>query len=200
MEEEKRKKTTAEKIAELKKRIIGCKDPKLTEQLLNQLLGLHKQSLNEPVELIVPCKEVKETIDFGACKISKTIRGFLFEAKGGLYTFVDLRMQSICTMLQTLFDLHAKDDKTEDENTIYENFRDAVLYTFQAPIFASLNEKSLFEIATANLKTFNDYAEEHYTNAEAVDETEDDIRENIALQNASDALETLANPPLPHED
>lgn len=199
MEEGKRK-STAEKIAELKKRIIGCKDTKLTEQLINQLLGLHKQSLHTPVELEVPCSEVKETIDFGACKISRTIRGYLFEAKGGLYTFVESRMVSVCAMLNTVFEFHNKEDKTEEEQMLYDNFINAVQYCLQAPIFASMNEGSLFAIATEILRVFNEYCAENYTNAEYVPETEEDIKANNEMENMGRALETLANAPLPPEE
>lgn len=195
------KTSNKEKFETLKKQIVGnSKDAQWMEKQIQELLSLHKKMLHEPVEIEVPCKEVKETLDFGACRISRTIRGYLFEAKGGLFTFVDLRMQSICTMIQTLFDLHNKEDKTEDDNIVYENFQTAIEYCFQAPIFASLEETSLFEIATAILKTFNDYAVENYVNAEAVDETAQDVRDNIESENMARGLEALANTPLPPED
>lgn len=194
---EERRKTNKERIKEIQTQIISnSKDAHFTKNLIQQLSGLYQMD-----KLIdIPLKDIKDSIDFGACELHKVKDGYVFIAKGGLYTFVDLRMQSICTMLQTLFDLHNKDDKTEDENIIYENFRDAVLYIFQAPIFASMNEKSLFEIATAILKTFNDYAEEHYTNSEAVEETENDIKANNEAENAAKAMEILAESPLPPED
>lgn len=200
MAEEGRKRTTAEKIAELKKRIIGCKDAKLTESLINELLVLHKQSLHEPTELMIPVREVKDTIDFGHCKISRTIRGYLFEAKGGLYTFVESRMASVCTMCNTIFELHSKDDLTEEDRQLYDSFVDAVQYVFQAPIFASMNEGSLFSIATEIIRVFNEYCTENYINAEAIEESENDIRKNIAFENAGKAMEEIANIPLPPED
>lgn len=200
MAEEKRKKTTAEKIAELKKRIIGCKDAKLTESLINELLALHKQSLHEPTELIVPVKEVKDTIDFGHCKISRTIRGYLYEAKGGLYTFVESRMASVCAMCDTIFEIHGKDDLTEEDRQLYDSFVNAVQYVFQTPIFASMNEGSLFSIATEILRVFNDYCAENYTNAEGVEETEEDIKANNEFEQMGQAIESLANAPLPPEE
>lgn len=200
MEEEKRKKTTAEKIAELKKRIVGCKDPKLAEQLLNQLLGLHKSTFEMNRLLDIPLSEIKDEIDLGANKIYRTIRGYAWECKGGMITFVEHRMSRVCAMLNTIFELHNKEDKTEDEQSLYDSFSTAVAYIFQAPIFSSLDEKALFQNATSILSTFQEYANKHYTNAEAVDETEEDIKENIQEEQMANALETLANTPLPPED
>lgn len=197
---ETKKKSTNEKIAELKKRIVGCKDPKLTEQLLNQLLGLHKSTFEMNRLLDIPLSEVRETIDFGACEISRTIRGYLFTAKGGMYTFVEYRMTSICTMLQTLFDLHSKADKTEDENAIYNAFSSAVLYCFQCIIFSSMNEETLYGNATDILRRFEDYANEHYNNAKPAPESEQDIKENIEEENIARGLEAIADAPLPPEE
>lgn len=193
--------TNADKIKELKARIISnCKDAHWAEQQVTELLRLQKQDdeMNKLVD--VPLADVKESIDFGACAIHKASSGFVFEAKGGLTAHVSWRMQSVCTMLQTLFDLHHKEDKSDDENTIYAALRDAVLYVFQAPIFASMDEESLYSIATAILKTFNEYAEERYENAEPAPETEEDIKENIQLERQAEFIQQLAEAPLPPED
>lgn len=190
-----------EKFDTLRQQIIAnSKDAKWAENQIGLLLSIQKDLLHEPTELIVPVKEVKESLDFGSCKISRTIRGYLFEAKGGMHTFVDNRMTSVCDMLQAIFDLHDKEDKTDDENIIYQNARDAILYVFQSPIFASLDERSLFDIAAAILRTFNDYAQECYTDAKPVDETEEDIRDNITFEQAGKAIEQIANAPLPPEE
>lgn len=200
MEKDNKKPTLDERIKNLKQQIIGNgKDARHTRNLLNELLALHKQSLHEPVEIEVPVREVKETIDFGACKISRTIRGYLFEAKGGMHTFVSLRMTAVCTMLDTLFQLHNKEDKTDDEVNLYEVFKDAVLYCFQAPIFGSINEKCLFDISTDILRTFSEYCSEEYDLDEDVPETEEDIRENIEAEKMAEALEILAESPMPPE-
>lgn len=188
-----------ERIAELKKKIVASTDKHQTSRLLDDLLALQRQDVIEPVELIVPVKEVKESIDFGACKISRTIRGFLFEAKGGLYTFVESRMQSIYTMLDHLFQLHNKEDKTDDEVDMYNLFRDAVLYVFQAPIFASINERMLFEISTDMLRHFNEYYDENYTNAEPHEETEEDIKANNEFDKTNEAVKVLVDSPLPKD-
>lgn len=199
MDKNSKKKPIAERIEELKKQIAATSDKHQVQKLLDTLLTLQRQADIEPVELIVPVKEVKESIDFGACKISRTIRGFLFEAKGGLYTFVESRMQSIYTMLDSLFQLHNKENKTDDEKNMYNLFRDAVLYIFQAPIFASINEKMLFEISTDMLRHFNEYYDENYTNAKPHDETEEDIKANNEFENVNEAIQTLVDSPLPKD-
>lgn len=200
MAEEKRKKTTAEKIAELKKRIIGCKDPKLTEQLLNQLLGLHKSTFEMNRLLDIPLSEIKDEIDFGANKLYRTIRGYAWECKGGMITFVEHRMARVCAMLNTLFELHNKEDKTEEEQSLYDGFSTAVAYIMQAPIFSSLDERALYQNATSILLTYQEYCVENYTNSEAPGRTEDDYKEDAEFEQQAKAMEILAKSPLPPED
>lgn len=190
--EKNKKPTIGEQIAQVKQDITAnSKDAHWAQKLLSKLTALQKEADNEPVELIVPCKEVKDTIDFGACKVSRTIRGYLFEAKGGLHTFVSLRMERVCAVFNTLFELSKKTDEVDKE--IYDAFSNAVQYIGQALIFSSLNEKSLFANATAMIHNFNEYCDEHYHNAEEVEETEEDIKENMELEKASEAMEMLAS-------
>lgn len=196
-----KKQTIDEQIKNVKVQIASnSKDAEWAKKMLNQLFVLQKQSMTEPTELSVPCKEVKASIDLGACKISRTIRGYLFEAKGGLYTFVDLRMGRVCAMLNTLFELHAKDEKSEDEQTVYSTFVNAVEYVFQAPIFASMNETSLFSIATSILHVFNEYCNENFTNAEAPERTEEDYKADVEFEQFEQAAEVLVNAPIPPEE
>lgn len=195
------KKSLNEQIKEIKDKLVSnSKDAEWGKKMTNELLSLHTRSLHRPVELEIPVKEVKETIDFGACKVSRTIRGYLFEAKGGLYTFVESRMGRVCAMFNTIFELHAKEDKTEEEQKLYDAFVDAVLYVFQAPIFASLSEISLFAIATNILSVFNEYGKEYFEKAEAHDETEDDIEANNEAEKIAKGFEIIANTPVPPEE
>lgn len=195
MEDEKRK--TENKIKEVEAQILSnSKDAHFAKNLIQQLAGFYQMD-----KLIdVPLKDVKESIDFGACAIHKVKDGYVFVAKGGMETHVSLRMQSICTMLQTLFDLHNKEGKTDDDNALFDAFSSAIQYTFQAPIFSSLDEKALFQNATAILNSYTEFCTENYTNAEAKNETENDYKENAEAEAAAKALETLAESPLPPED
>ena len=189
-------KTISEKIADAKAQIISnSKDAKWAKTTLDKLISLQKQDDIEPVEMIVPTKEVKETIDSGSVRISRTIRGFLFEAKGGMYTFVDNRMVAVCAMLHTLFELHNK-ERNEEEESLYFSFQNAVSYIFQTPIFASLDEKMLFRTAADILKNFREYIEIK-ENTAPHEETEKDIESNNVAEQYADALEELKNVPTP---
>lgn len=187
--------TIKDKIKEIKNRIISnSKDAEWANKMLLELVSLQKQEDVEPVELIVPTKEVRETLDFGAVKIMRTIRGYLVQCKGGMATFVELRMSAVCAMINTLFELHGKERNEEDEN-IYEAFREAVLYIFQAPIFASLSDELLFGIATDILRRFKEYSEPKQEIPH--EETEEDIKENIEVENTAKAIEQMVNVQIP---
>ena len=176
--------------------VANSKDEAKAREMVAKLGGLYQMD-----KLIdIPLSDILEVIDFGACVIYKVRDGFVFEAKGGLVTHISYKMQSITTMLQTLFDLHAKEDKTEDENTIYDAFSQSILYCCQCLIFASMNEESLYGIATDILRRFNEYTKDKFDNAEAVPETEEDIKENIEADRLTQGLEILAESPLPPED
>ncbi|MBD5381938.1 hypothetical protein [Clavibacter sp.] len=198
--EKKKKKTTPEQIAELKTKIVNCKDVRQSEKLLNQLLGLYKSSFEMNRLLDIPLSDIREEIDFGANKLYRTIKGYVWECKGGMTIFVEHRMTRVCAMLNTIFELNAKENKTEEEQKLYDSFQTAVAYIMQAPIFSSLNEQSLFQNATAILSTFNEYCTENYTNAEAPDRTEEDYKEDAEMDIISKGIETLVESPLPPED
>lgn len=198
--ETKSKKTTSEKIAELKKQITNCKDARQSEKLLNQLLALHKSTFEMNRLLDIPLSEIKEEIDFGATKLYHTIRGYAFECKGGMITFVEHRMSRVCAMFNTIFELNKKEDKTEEEQEIYNQFTYAVGCVMQAPLFGSMSEQALFGIATDIIRHFNDYCESGYVEATAQEETEEDIKENIETENIAKGIEILADSPLPPED
>lgn len=195
-----KQKSTNERIAELKKRIIGCKDEKLKSTLLNQLLGLHKSTFEMNRLLDIPLSDIKDEIDLGANKVYRTIKGYVFECKGGMITFVEHKMARVCAMLNTLFELNAKENKTEEEQSLYDSFATACAYIFQAPIMSSLDERALFQNATALLKTFNEYCTENYTNAEAPERTEQDYLDDAQEELIAKGIEAIAEAPLPPED
>lgn len=198
--EQKKAQKIEDKIADLKKQIIAnSKDAEWTKKMLVNLTSLQKQADVEAVELIVPVKEVKQTINFDAYTLKKTPRGILFTAKGGLYTFVESRMQAVYEMLDRVFYIH--DNPAEDEETqnLYSAYTDAVAYCMQSPIFCSLGEKTLYETATTLLRCFNEHCEENYEKAELYEETEEDVKANTEFEQAQTAIETIANAPLPPE-
>lgn len=199
--EQKKAQKIEDKIADLKAQIVAnSKDAEWAKKMLVQLTSLQKQSDVEAVELVVPVREVKQAIDFGAYTLKKTPRGILFTAKGGLSTFVESRMQSVHEMLDRVFYLHdnpAEDDETKD---LYNAYTDAVAYIMQTPIFASLGDKMLFDIAAHILGGFNEYCAENVNNAELREETEEDIAANVATEKMAKVIEDIASSPLPPED
>lgn len=193
--------TNEKQIKELADKITAnAKDPHWAKSQVEELLRLQRQDCEMNKLIDVPLKDVKDTIDFGACAIHRCKDGYVFVAKGGMETHVSWRMSAVCAMLDTLFETHNKEGKDEDENTIYEALSTAVQYVFQAPIFSSLNEKALFDNATALLRSFHEYCDVNYTNAEAVEETEKDIKDNIEAERLAQAAEAIADAPLPPED
>lgn len=194
-------KTNEDKIQNLKQQIIAnSKDAAWAKNMLLELMALQRQADVEAVELSVPVSEVKQSIDFGAYSLKKTIRGILFTAKGGMSTFVDMRMQSVYEMLDRVFEWQEQMGDDDDSREVYDAFVSAVAYVFQAPIFCSLGEGTLFDVATHILKCFNEYCEENYTNAKPHEETEEDIRDNIIEENMAAAMDIIANAPVPPED
>lgn len=197
---EKKKKSVSERIAELKTKIVNCKDARQSEKLLNQLIALHKSTFEMNRLLDIPLSEIKETIDMGANVLYRTARGYVWECKGGMITFVEHKMAKVCTMLNTLFTLHNIEDKADDDKTMYEALSTAIGYIMECPIFSSLDERALFGNATAILHNYTEYCTEHYTNAEAPERTEDDYKEDAEFEQHAKAIEILAETPLPPEE
>lgn len=192
-----RRKTTEEEIKEAETLIVNnSKDARFAKGLIQKLRGLYQ--MNKLID--VPLKDVTDNLDFGANVLYKVRDGYVWECKGGMTTHVSVRMSRVCAMLNTIFELHNKEDKTEEEQSLYDSFSTAAAYIFQCPIFSSLDERALFQNATAILNAYTEFCTDNFTNAEAVDETEEDIKENIQDEQMANALETLANAPLPPED
>jgi hypothetical protein len=174
-------KSTEQEINEVKAQLISIsKDAKFATTLVDKLIELQKWSDLNSVEVCVSTKSVTDEIDFGATKIQRTAQGFLFTAKGGVQTLVSWKYQSICGMLQALFDQRDNPTEDEEERKVRDAFAAAIQYVFQAPIFASLDQESLYVIAANILKTFNDKATKKIAETEVSEETEEDVKANIA--------------------
>lgn len=187
-----------DRIKEVKTRIITeSKDAHHAEALIAELLQLHKkqEAMNKLVD--VPVAEINEELDFGAWSLHRTPKGILFSAKGGMHTFVEMGMSSVYMMLRNVFEIHGDKEKYKD---ICENYTNAVAYVFQCPIFSSLEQPALFGIATYILKTFNEYCETNFTNAEEAEYTEEDIKLDIEQDKLTEAIERIADAPLPPEE
>ncbi len=185
-----------DKIKDVKQQLIAnSKDGEWAKKMLAHLTSLQKQADIETVELIVPTKDVIERIDFGSFSIARTSQGYLFEAKGGLSTFVSLRMQAVCDMIQYVFEMYNNPSDDEEQKKIADSYMAAVGYIMQTPIFASLNEMALYDIAANILRAFNEYVANNVNNAELKEETEEDIKANIEAENIAKAVEMIVETP-----
>lgn len=193
MEKESRK----ERIKTLKNQIAAnSKDAEWAKKMLHELITLQRQEDVVPMELCVPVSEVKDTADADSFKVIKTVRGYLFQTRGGaLSTFVESKYGAVSSMLDTLMYLVKKDKLDEYE----QMYLDCISYVMQAPIFAVMGLSlpvygkpaeydSLFNIGLAILKEFSRFTAKHFTEAEAPAETEEDIKKNTVVENASDAI------------
>lgn len=186
-----------DKIKEIKTLLVSnSKNARHTETLIADLLKLHKaqESMNKIVD--VPIAEVTEELDFGAWSLHKTNKGILFTAKGGMYTFVEMGMTSVYTMLQNIFEMKKDEEQYKD---MLDTYTSAVAYVFQCPIFASLDQPSLFSIATEILKVFNDFCNTNYLNAKDPEYTEEDIKKDFEQQLINEGIEKILDSPLPPE-
>lgn len=175
-----------EKLNALKDELVGdAEDASKMESNLDRLLSLQKQLDVEPVELIVPCSEVTATLDFGSYVIKKTAHGFLFSTRGGLSVFVSYNVRSVADMLQAVFDMQESGEVSDYDKDLYVS---AVAYAMQAPLFASMRPESLYAISAAILGEFNDYS----SNIVEHEETEADVKENIAFNDATEAIERIS--------
>jgi hypothetical protein len=171
--------------------IANSKDAKYGEKLARNLISLQKQIDNTGVEVHIPISTITDSIDFGATKIQRCAQGFLFTAKGGLQVVVSWRMNAACDMIQQLFNF--RDNPTDDatEKEFREQYTSAVLYVFQAPLFACLGQNQLFTIALEILRSFNRTAKEVIESATESEETEADVKANIEEENEQQALDNL---------
>lgn len=181
------------KIETLKSELIAnSEDAAKAEADLDRLLSLQKQADVEAVELIVPCADVLETLDFEAYTLKKTNHGYLFSTRAGLHTFVPFAARSTAEMMQSVFTLNSVDDveglKPEDKDL----FTSAVAYIFQAPIFASMSLDALYGIATAIVSHFNEYCETYVNAAQLSEETEEDVKDNTDFKDFTDAVEAVS--------
>lgn len=179
-----------DKIKALKEQIVAnSKDAKWGKDALRQLTSLQKQLDVEAVELVVPTKEVKQSLDFGAYTLKRTPRGILFTAKGGMDVWVSARMSATWGMLNRVFELTENMPENVEAQEYAEAYKGAVAYICQSPIFASMGENMLFSMASHMLQEFNTYCVDNIDNAALHEETDDDIKANIEAENMAEFID-----------
>lgn len=182
----------SQKIYKLKNEIIDLADDKeKVGELLVNLLDLQKEADVEPMEISVPCSDVIEEEDFGAWRIASTKRGALIELKGGMTTFVDMRMKSVYEMLVKTLLIKKQEQKTDEDRELAESYASAIGYVFQAPIFASMSAEMLYDMALFILKQFNANAQQLVSEAVERMKSEDNYAKDIEQQKVIDAFEQM---------
>lgn len=190
-----------QKLKEVKNKIVAnSKDAHFAESLISELVGLQKQTDIEPTEVIIPLADIEKSYDFETTKLSKTRTGkFVFEAKGGMYTIVEMRMRSLYELCEHIFEYleNPSDDKELDD--MEGALRDATLYSLQTPILCSLDQRMLYEVTTKMIESFSEYAT-GIASQDLKPETEEDIKANNEFIDSAKAVGEIVNTPIPDID
>jgi hypothetical protein len=185
-------KKQTDKLSEVVNLIIAnSKDAKYGEKLARRVIDIQKQLDNKAVEIHVPISTITDEIDFDSTKIQRCAQGFLFTAKGGLQTLVSWRMNAVCEMIDAIFKFRDQPTEDKEELSFRELYTAAIQYVFQAPLFSSLGQQALFEIATKILETFRTNAEEKIDSATPSEETEEDVKANIEAEREEEFLNNM---------
>lgn len=186
-----------EKLKKVKAEIISnSKDAHFAQSLIDELMNLQSQASVETTEIYIRSADIVKAHDFGPTKLSKLRNGkFLFEAKGGLHTVVDMRMMPLYTTCSHIFDYIDNPSEDNDVDEMEQALRDATIYAFQAPILCSLDQGILYDVIAAMVRSFRERAERIIANASSSvkPETEADVESNIAFEHFSSAIETITD-------
>lgn len=187
----------SQKLKEAKAKIkANAKDTHFAEALIEELVGLQKQADIEPVELIVPCAEVERTYQIDdITTLAKTPKGYLYKHGNLTYIWVPFGMNTLWQTMNELAELLGKGERTEEED-IMISIANRML---QWHTVAFTDAESLIDSAQASVKILND-AIKRYEDRIKPKETQDDIKANTEFAEASQALEKLANEPIPDID
>lgn len=186
----------SDKIKESKAKIIAIsKDTAFAKKELSYLLSLQKQADIEAVELVVPSKEIEETVECGSYVVKKTPRGILFQCKNGVSTFVESRAIGVHSMLSCFFNKTEVNDEATAE--MLEIYKDCVSYAMQAPIFASIDTGISIDLATFLVRAFNEYTSANAVNANLREEAAEDVIANKEFAAAVEALNQIADSDIP---
>lgn len=187
----------SQKLKEAKAKIkANAKDVHFAEALIDELVGLQKQADIEPVELIVPCADVERTYQIDdITTLAKTPKGYLYKHGNLTYIWVPFGMNTLWQTMNELAELLGKEERTEEED-IMISIANRML---QWHTVAFTDAESLIDSAQASVKILND-AIKRYEDRIKPKETQDDIKANTEFAEASQALEKLANEPIPDID
>lgn len=177
-----------EKLKEVKAKIkANSKDAHFADALIDELVGLQKQADVEPVELIVPLREVIHTRQIDdVTSLSKTVHGYLYKHGNVSATWIPFGMNTLYNAVAEIDEILEKEDRTDDEQTTVL----MVNRMLQWHTVAFLDAETLVDSAMAAMKIVKD-ASARYNITDNKPETEDDVEANTLYRDASEALDTL---------
>lgn len=184
-----------QKLKEAKAKIIAnSKDAHFANALIDELIGLQKQADIEPVELIVPCAEVEHKYQIDdVTTLTKTAHGYLYKHGELTYIFVPFGMNSLFRTMTEFDELLSRESRTEEEDITVS----MINRMLQWHTVAFVDAESLIDSATASVKIINGIIARNRVD-EAAPETEADVKANVEFKQAGNALEEIANTPIPN--
>lgn len=177
------KKELREKLAKLKNQIkANSKDAHWMDNALMDFEILVGKIKNEPIAL--DCGTTVDEWKGDTFRITKTTTGVLYHTYGGYSVFCTPEIQSLYGTLADYVEqkhIYEKLDGQEKENV--ELVLSALSYCLSLPSFVCGDANFLFNIAGYIVKYINDTFD-NAMNAELKEETEEDIKKNIAFKSA----------------
>lgn len=186
-----------EKLKEVKAKIkANSKDAHFAEALIDELVGLQKQADIEPVELIVPTSEVEHTYQIDdVTTLTKTPKGYLYKHGNLTYIWIPFGLNTLWQTMSDLDELLGKEERTEEEDIMIS----MVNRMLQWHTVAFTDAESLIDSANASVNILN-AAMKRYEDRVNPKETKEDIKANTEFAEASKAVESIANEPIPNVD
>lgn len=162
----------------------NSKDAHYAESLLQELRIARKKEI-PATELNIPSDSVISSIEGGSYAIKECSDGILFHLRGGYDVFVRPRMSALYNhLLYILRTRERYEELTEEEKGIFDATYHATIVNLEIPVFMTVDDRYLFEIAEKSLACLNEVAE----TALGADLQPETPQENAEFENAMDAV------------
>lgn len=184
-----------QKLKEAKAKIVAnSKDAHFAESLINELIGLQKQADIEPVELIVPTADVEHEYRIDeVTTLYKTTKGYLYKHGSLSCVWIPFGVNTLWQTMDELAGLLGKEERTEEEGVMVS----MVNRMLQWHTVAFMDAETLIDSANASVKILGD-AIQRWESQVSTKETAKDVKANTEFIQASNALEDMANSPIPN--
>lgn len=184
-----------QKLKEAKAKIVAnSKDAHFAESLINELVGLQKQADIEPVELIVPTADVEHEYRIDeVTTLYKTTKGYLYKHGNLSCVWIPFGVNTLWQAINELAGLLGKEERTEEEGVMVS----MVNRMLQWHTVAFMDAEALIDSANASVKILGD-AIRRWESHVSAKETAKDVKANTEFIQASNALEDMANSPIPN--